>query len=135
MAKKNYGEMAMEELMEVLHKEVEVYDTTEDPVKRMKQAATIAMMADKVQKLEATTNEKRSGTKDFWLKVGAITAEVTVSGLGMYFTQRNLRYIGGFELETPIRYEVGKATSKAGLNVGTTASKIFSSMGRWFKFK
>lgn len=114
---------AMDELMKVIKLETERYDSLTGQ-ERMKSAATIAMAADKIQKLEDTTNTKRSGTRDFWAKVAAITAETGVGVAGLYLTQKNMKYIRAYEEENVIRGECAKSAAKAGLGLFQTALKI-----------
>ena len=118
------AEEAMEDLMKVIQIETERFDSIEDPKARKDAAESIAVLADKVQKLEDTTNAKRSGSKEFWLKVGMITAETSIGIAGLVLSQKNLKYIRAFEEENVIRTDVAKAVSKAGLGVADRVGRI-----------
>lgn len=124
MDKVSRADETMDELMKVIRIETERYDKIEDPKARKDAAESIAVLADKIQKLEATTNEKRSGTREFWAKVAAITAETGVGVLGIYFTQKNIKYIKDWEDTNVIRGEVGKSVAKACLGLSQTALKV-----------
>lgn len=124
MDKVSRADEAIDELMKVIRIETERYDKITDPKARKDAADSIAVLADKVQKLEETTNAKRSGTKEFWLKVAAITTETGVGVAGLVLTQKNMKYIKIFEEENVIRSEVGKTAAKAGLGIFQTALKI-----------
>lgn len=131
MKKKRKSEEAMDALMKCIEAETERFDEIEDSKERRDAAQNIKDLAEQIQKLEATTNERRGGTRDFWLKVAGITAETGVGVAGLVLTQKNMKYIRAFEEENVIRTEVAKSASKAALGIGKEATKIFKGMFRF----
>lgn len=131
MKKQTKSEEAMEKLMKCIDSEVERYDSLSDTKERRDAAQNIADLANQIQKLEETTNAKRGGTRDFWLKVGGITAETGLGVAGLILTQKNMKFIRTFEEENVIRTDVAKAASKAALGIGERAAKILRNFRFW----
>lgn len=131
MKKQTKSEEAMDKLMKCIDSEVERYDSLKDSKERRDAAQNIADLANQIQKLEDTTNTKRSGTRDFWLKVSGITAEAGLGVAGLILTQRNMKFIRTFEEENVIRTDVAKAASKAALGIGERAAKILRNFRFW----
>lgn len=115
---------AMEALMTVIEKEVANYDKLEAK-DRPKAAATIAVLADKIQKLENTSNEKSNASKEFWLKVGAISIESGLTITGLYFTQKNIKYLHTFEETEVIRTATSKEVASKLLKVKDYCKGVF----------
>lgn len=134
MDKNKKSEKAMNCLMKALEYEAEHYDSSADPKERAKSAAAMSLLADKIQKLEDSENVKRSGDRDFWLKVAGITASTGLGVAGMVQTQKNLNVLTRFEDENVVRTTSDRFKASNGLKVGEFLDRTGSSILRMLHF-
>ena len=120
MKKEDLRRKAEERLYETLETEVNDYSSLTGE-ERTKAAARIAMMADKIQKLDSNTVQENGNMKELMAKSAMIAAEVGLSVTGFVLAQKNKKFISAFEVENVIRGDAMKAASRDLLNVAGKA--------------
>lgn len=128
------SQKAMDRLMKALEYESSQYEKVSDPKERAKCAAAMSLLADKIQKLEETGDAKRSGNRDFWLKVAGVVTTAGFSAYGVIQTNKNLKLLTAFEDENVIRTTSDKSVASSALKVGEFLDRTGNSVLRIIHF-
>lgn len=126
-SKDEFRKRTEEILIRTLEKEEAEYDSLELSEKT-KASARIALLSDKVQKLDNNAVSETTADKELLAKREMIVASsVLTIGAGIV-AQRNRKWLRDYEVDHVVRGETGKSIVKGILNFGMDGVKVIKKL-------